>query len=90
MSSKQPATKIETYFPIVAAVWRNENSEGKAWYSVTIERRYKDQAGAWQSTGSFGADDLLTVAKVAGLAHTEAYKFMQADRAAQREPSAEG
>ena len=87
---KQPASKVETYFPIVAAIWRNVNQEGKAWYSVNIERRYKDQAGAWQSTASFSADDLLTVAKVANLAHTEAYKLIAADRQAQREPGAEG
>ena len=88
--SKQPASKIETFFPVVAAIWRNENTEGKAWYSVSIERRYKDSAGAWQSTGSFGADDLLTVGKVANLAHTEAYRLMNADRQAQREPGTEG
>ena len=90
MSTKQPASKIETFFPIVAAIWRNENSEGKAWYSVTIERRYKDKDGAWQSTGSFGADDLLTVAKVADRAHTEVFRLLAADRQAQREPGAEG
>ena len=91
MSAKQPATRIEYFFPMVAAVWRNENSEGKAWYSVTIERRYKDGAGAWQSTGSFGADDLLTVAKLANLAHSEVYNLLAADRrAAAREPGQEG
>ena len=85
-----PAQKIEAFFPIVAAIWRNTSSEGKTWYSVTIERRYKDKDGAWQSTGSFGADDLLTVGKVANLAHTEVFRFLAADRQAQREPGAEG
>lgn len=88
--SKQPALKMEGYFPIVAAIWRNETAEGKAWYSVNIERRYKDKDGAWQSTGSFGADDLLTVAKLANMTHTEVFRFLAADRAAQREPGAEG
>ena len=89
-SSKLPVAKVEAYFPITAAVWRNENSEGKAWYSATIERRYKDKEGVWQSTGGFAADDLLLLQKVAGLAHSEIYKLMAADRAAQREPGAEG
>lgn len=88
--SKQPADKIETYFPITAAIWRNESREGKVWYSANIERRYKDDQGNWQSTGSFSADDLLLLQKVAGLAHTSIYKLMNADRAAQREPGAEG
>lgn len=85
-----PVRKIEEFFPIVAAVWRNTSQEGKSWYSVTIERRYKDKDGKWESTGSFGADDLLTVGKVANLAHTEVFRFLAADRAAQREPGAEG
>ena len=88
--SKQPVAKIEAYFPITAAVWRNENTEGRARYSATIERRYKDKDGNWQSTGGFAADDLLLLQKVAGLAHSEIYKLMNADRAAQREPGVEG
>ncbi len=86
----QPAQRIEAFFPVVGAIWRNQTQEGKSYYSVTIERRYKDKDGNWQSTGSFGADDLLTVAKVANLAHTEVFKFLAADRQAQREPGAEG
>ena len=90
MSSKQPASKIETYFPITAAIWRNESREGKVFYSATLERRYKDDKGEWQGTGSYGADDLLLLQKVAGLAHTEIFRLMKVDRDAQREPGAEG
>lgn len=87
---RQPVVKIDTYFPIVAAVWRNENPEGRAWYSATVERRYKDRDEKWQSTGSFGGEDLLLVQKVAGLAHSEIYRLQNADRDAGREPGRDG
>jgi len=53
---------------IKAAVWRNETENGVR-FNVTFSRLYKD-GDQWQSTDSFGRDDLLTVAKVADLAHS--------------------
>ena len=89
-SRPQPVTTFELFFPVVGAVWRNENAEGRAWYSATLERRYKDQDGRWQSGGSWSADDLLILQKVAGLCHTEIYRLRAADRDAGREPGQEG
>ena len=86
---RQPVAKIEMFFPITAAVWRNENADGRVWYSATIERRYKDRDGNWQSTGSFAAEDLLLLQKVAGLAHSEIYRLQNADREAGREAGRE-
>ncbi len=82
-----PIRKIDGYWPITAAVWRNRNNEGKVWYSVTFERSYKDAAdGTWKSTGSFIGDDLLLLQKVAELAHTEVYML----KASERVPGKEG
>ena len=53
---------------IKAAVWRNETEAGVR-YNVTFSRLYKD-GDQWQSTDSFGRDDLLTLAKVADQAHS--------------------
>jgi len=53
---------------VKAAVWKNEGTNG-AWHSVTFERLYKD-GNEWKSSGSFGKDDLLVLAKVSDLAHT--------------------
>ncbi|HRI12462.1 MAG TPA: hypothetical protein PLX89_05600 [Verrucomicrobiota bacterium] len=53
---------------IRAAVWANETDNG-TWYNVTFERSYKD-GDTWKSTGSFGRDDLLVLAKAADQAHT--------------------
>lgn len=53
-----------------ASIWKNE-SEGRAFYNVTFDRRYRDAEGNWKSTGSYGRDDLLALAKLADLAHTK-------------------
>jgi hypothetical protein len=53
---------------IKAAVWRNETENGVR-FNVTLSRLYKD-GDQWQSTDSFGRDDLLVVAKVADQAHS--------------------
>jgi hypothetical protein len=75
---QKPVSKISIY-PITAAIWKNEGQKG-AWYSVTIERTYKD-GDSYKSSGSFGRDDLLILAKVADLAHSEVLNLEQADRA---------
>jgi hypothetical protein len=54
---------------IKAAVWRNENDNGVRYYSINLQRSYKD-GNEWKNTDYFGRDDLLVVAKVADLAHT--------------------
>ena len=54
---------------VKATIWRNETEDGKARFNTVFARLYKD-GDAWQSTPSFGRNDLLLVAKVADLAHT--------------------
>lgn len=53
---------------IKATIWANQADNG-TWYNVTLSRTYKDGED-WKTSGSFGRDDLLTVAKVADLAHS--------------------
>jgi hypothetical protein len=59
-----------------ASIWKNE-SEGRAFYNVTFDRRYRDAEGKWKSTGSYGRDDLLALAKLADLAHTKVLELQQ-------------
>ena len=54
---------------VKAAVWANPGEHGVR-YSVTVSRVYKDSEQKWQTTDSFGRDDLLVLAKVSDLAHT--------------------
>ena len=50
-NTSKPVAKVQM-FPINAAIWRNENN-GRAYYSATFERSYRDDAGNWKSTNSF-------------------------------------
>lgn len=78
----KPAAKV-TLYPITAAIWRNEN-KGQAFYSVTIQRSYKNADGEWKSSDSLNESDLLLAAKVLDLAHTEISKLRATDRQAQQ------
>ena len=53
-----------------ASIWKNE-SDGRAFYNVTFDRRYRNAKGEWKSSDSYGADDLLALAKLADLAHSK-------------------
>ena len=76
--NKKPTAKINLH-PVSAAIWRNQNPKG-VFYSVTFERSFKDEAGKWQTSSTFNANDLLLLAKVADQAHSEIYKLRAADR----------
>jgi len=52
-----------------ATIWRNETAKGPM-YNVTISRSYRDEAGEWHDTGSFGYDELTIVAKLMYDAHS--------------------
>jgi hypothetical protein len=54
---------------VKAVVWANDGEHGVR-YSVSVARVYKDKQDRWQTTESFGRDDLLVLAKVCDLAHT--------------------
>jgi len=57
---------------VQVAVWENEGKEGKQFYSVSIDRRYKDKNDEWKSTNSFKATDLPK----AVLALNKAYEYL--------------
>jgi len=79
-TKNQPIMHV-TCYPVFAAIWRNKNEKGEAFYSATFERKYKDKAGKYRSGGNFSASDLLLLAKAADLAHTEIIGYQEQDRA---------
>jgi len=79
----KPVAKV-TIHPITASIWRNQGSNGQEYYNVTFERRYKDDAGKWQSASSFSFTELLIVAKVADRAYDEIYRLRAAERQVQQ------
>ncbi len=81
--NKKPVSKI-TLHPVTAAIWKNQNGDGKVFYSVTFERSYRDEAGNWKSSDNYSVGELLLLAKVADLAHTEIFKLRANDRQTQQ------
>ena len=68
MANQKPITEVRIG-RVKATVWRNGTDEQPR-HNVTFSRLYKDEAGEWKSTQSFGRNDLLVLAKVADLVHT--------------------
>jgi hypothetical protein len=52
---------------VKAAVWDHSTDKGTR-CNVTFAKIYKDKDGHWQTTASFGREDLLPLAEVARLA----------------------
>jgi hypothetical protein len=85
-TAKRPVQTI-CYGSVRAAIWRNIVDNGNAsrpLYCVTFSRSYKDGENAWKKSASFGADDLLLLAKAADEAHTWITKHRSADAIAQK------
>lgn len=69
---------------VKAAIWKNivdQGNNSRPIFNVSFQRLYRDAEGKWQSSGSFGRDDLLVLAKVADQAHTRICGLQQAERA---------
>jgi hypothetical protein len=64
MATKQKPISEVRIGTVKAAIWQNESESGTR-YNVTFQRLYRGDEGTWQSTDSFGRDDLLVLAKVA-------------------------
>ena len=81
---KQDADKRRPVFEarygrLRASVWRHDSDKGP-WFNVALSRSYKDESGAWQTSSSFGARDLLEVAKLCNEAHTWIYRELAKER----------
>jgi len=70
---------------IKAAVWKNETEAGVR-YNVTFSRIYKD-GDTWNSTDSFGRDDLLLLSKVADQTHSWIFEQSQGEDSASKAAS---
>lgn len=75
-----PEHKVH-YGRVDVAAWRRQAEDGRAWYSFTVSRSYKDRDDKWQRTASLDEEDLLPAAK----ALDEAYEWAQRQRQAARD-----
>jgi len=69
---------------VSAAIWRHLVDDGSPFYKFTIDTSYKDSAGNYQSTSSFGLRDALLIAKIANLADTRIRKLLDSEASAAR------
>jgi len=81
LAKASPVAKIRMGV-VSASIWRNTDPEGRAWYSATIERAYRDKSDQWKHTNSFGRNELLVLSKLANLAHSKVHELESRDRAA--------
>ena len=72
---------------IKAAIWENSTANGVR-HNVTILRIYRD-GDQWNTSDSFGRDDLPLVTKVADLAHSWIYEHGQKSNGQERQERAE-
>ena len=88
MGGLKPAAEVRLG-RIKATVWANERDDGKGtWFSVQLGRLYRDD-GEWRTSSTFGREDLLTVAKVADMAHSRVFE-LEATAAADGEEAPRG
>jgi hypothetical protein len=66
---------------IKATIWKNETPKGPM-YNVTVSRSYRDDAGEWHDSGSFGYSDLMNLAKALYDAHSAIATAIARERAA--------
>lgn len=75
MSDKKAPVKTLRMGALKAAIWANSTDKG-TFHSVTFSRSYK-VGEDWKESDSYGADDLLALAKLADLAHTQIFKLRE-------------
>jgi len=58
MAMVQPVKKFRIG-NVTASVWKNAD-----FFNITIQRSYRDEAGEWKNSDSYGQGDLLNLMKV--------------------------
>ena len=74
MANQKPIDEVRIG-RVKATIWKN-GTEDAPRYNVIFSSLYKD-GDKWQNTQSFGRNDLLTLAKVADLAHSRIFELPQ-------------
>lgn len=77
MSDSKPIHRIRLS-TISAAIFKNENADGRVFFNAKFDRSYRD-GEQWKHTKSFGRDDLLNLAKVADQVHSWIHEQQQAN-----------
>ncbi len=88
--AKERPVKVIRIRNLRANIWANRLPSGDLAYNVTFDRLYREpdqtdaqgevtNRGEWKQSQSFGKDDLLLLAKLADLTHTEVYARLRGE-----------
>jgi hypothetical protein len=83
LSKKGPVYKQKSH-GIEVAVWKREY-DGKAFYSVSATRSYRDSEGNWKTSNSFNLEDRDILMDYLDRAFKHAQARLDADRAKRAE-----
>jgi hypothetical protein len=83
LNKKPPVYKQKSH-GVEVAVWKRENDEGKAFYSVSANRSYRDSEGNWKTTNSFNLEDQTILMDFLDRAFKHAQARLDADREKRR------
>ena len=79
--AKAPEIKIKR-FPLEVAVWANESSDGRTYYTTRLSRSWKDEStGEYKNTDALFTSDLPAAALLLEDAYREIVKRESEDRA---------
>lgn len=87
LSKKRPIREIPLAGFIKVSVWKRVNKEGKTFYNYGPSRGYKNEAGQWQNSSTFSAEEwaMILPALEQARAYVEAAKAAEAARQPQAE-----
>ena len=85
MANQRPIHEIRLG-KVKAAIWKNDTDVGPR-YSVSIVRLFKRDDDQWDSSTSFGRDELPLVSKVADMVHTWLYQQSEPAEDSQEKPT---
>jgi len=78
-STNKPVERI-SLGSVQLAIWKNTNSKGNVYYSVTPQTGYRDANGEWQPSSSYSRDDLLVLSQASQMAFRRIHELQAADR----------
>ena len=68
---------------IKATIWKNFGDSGN-FYTVTLARSFKNEAGDWKETSSFSGSQLLRIARLADRAYDRTGELRRGDEERQQ------
>jgi hypothetical protein len=79
LAKRGPVYKQKSH-GVEVAVWKRDSDDGKAFYSVSASRSYRDSEGKWKTSSSFNLEDRDLLMDYLSRAFDHAQARLDADR----------